>query len=63
MIYFHAANAIAAYEIATFTFLDAPWDRYVAGEHTALSDEAKQGALLFYGKANCGKCHSGKWKS
>ena len=59
MIYFHAANAIAAYEIATFTFLDAPWDHYVAGEHTALSDEAKQGALLFYGKANCGKCHSG----
>jgi cytochrome c peroxidase len=55
----HAANAIAAYEVATFTFLDAPWDRYLAGEHTALSDEAKQGALLFYGKAKCGECHSG----
>jgi cytochrome c peroxidase len=55
----HAANAIAAYEIATFTFLDAPWDRYLSGEHAALSDEAKQGALLFYGKAKCGTCHSG----
>jgi cytochrome c peroxidase len=55
----HAANAIAAYEIAAFTFLDAPWDRYLAGEHAALSDEAKQGALLFYGKANCAECHSG----
>ena len=55
----HAANAIAAYEIATFTFLDAPWDRYLAGEHTALSDDAKQGALLFYGKARCSECHSG----
>ena len=55
----HAANAIAAYEISTFTFLDAPWDRYLAGEHTALADEAKQGALLFYGKARCSECHSG----
>jgi cytochrome c peroxidase len=55
----HAANAIAAYEIVTFTFLDAPWDRYVAGEHAALSDEAKRGALLFYGKAECAECHSG----
>jgi cytochrome c peroxidase len=42
----HAANAIAAYEIVTFTFLDAPWDRYVAGEHAALSDEAKRGARI-----------------
>jgi len=55
----HAANAIAAYEIAAFTFLDAPWDRYLAGEQAALSDEAKQGALLFYGKAQCVACHSG----
>jgi cytochrome c peroxidase/LysM repeat protein len=55
----HAANAIAAYEIVTFTFLDAPWDRYVAGEQAALSDEAKRGALLFYGKAECAECHSG----
>jgi cytochrome c peroxidase len=55
----HAANAIAAYEIATFTFLDAPWDRYLAGERAALSDEAKQGALLFYGKAGCAECHAG----
>jgi len=55
----HAANAIAAYEIAAFTFLDAPWDRYLAGHRTALSDEAKQGALLFYGDAGCAECHSG----
>ncbi len=55
----HAANAIAAYEIAAFTFLDAPWDRYLTGEQAALSDEAKQGALLFYGKAKCVECHSG----
>jgi cytochrome c peroxidase len=55
----HAAAAIAAYEIAAFTFMDSPWDRYLAGEQTALNDEAKAGAILFYGDADCGACHGG----
>jgi len=55
----HAANAIAAYEIAAFTFTDSPWDRYLAGEQDALSDKEKKGALLFYGDAGCSSCHSG----
>ena len=55
----HAANALAAYEIAAFTFSDSPWDRYLAGDKTALSDAAKRGALLFYGEAGCAQCHSG----
>ncbi|MEZ4519753.1 MAG: FG-GAP-like repeat-containing protein [Chloroflexota bacterium] len=55
----YAATAIAAYEIDAFTFLDSPWDRYLAGDQTALTDEAKQGALLFYGEAGCAACHAG----
>jgi cytochrome c peroxidase len=55
----HAANALAAFEIDAFTLLDSPWDRYLAGDDAALSDEAKQGALLFYGQAGCAECHSG----
>ena len=54
----HAANALAAYEIATFTFEDSPFDRYLQGDKSALSEEVKQGAILFYGKAGCGTCHS-----
>ncbi len=54
----HAANALAAYEIAVFTFEDAPFDRYIQGDKTALSSEARRGALLFYGKAGCATCHS-----
>ncbi|NWG33325.1 MAG: VCBS repeat-containing protein [Chloroflexi bacterium] len=54
----HAANAIAAYETAVFTFEDAPFDRYIRGDQSALSDDAKQGALLFYGEAGCAACHS-----
>ena len=55
----HAANAIAAYEIAAFSFDDSAWDRYLAGDLDAMSAEAKKGALLFYGEAGCGQCHSG----
>ncbi|GAB4460319.1 MAG: hypothetical protein Kow0070_16390 [Anaerolineales bacterium] len=54
----HAANAMAAYEIAVFTFEDAPFDRYLRGDKSALSDDAKGGALLFYGEAGCAACHS-----
>ena len=55
----HAANAIAAFEIDAFTLLDSPWDRYLAGDDSALTTDAKQGALLFYGSAGCARCHSG----
>lgn len=55
----HAANAIAAFEIDAYTFTNSPWQRYLQGDLTALSDEAKAGALLFYGDAGCASCHSG----
>lgn len=55
----HAANAIAAYEADTWTFADAPWDLYLAGDDEALSPQAKRGAILFYDEAQCVVCHSG----
>ena len=55
----HAANALAAFQIASFSFDDSPWDQYIAGNRDALSTEAKEGALLFYGEAGCARCHSG----
>lgn len=55
----HAANALAAFEIAAFSFDDAPFDRYVAGDLDALTAAEKEGALLFYGKAGCASCHGG----
>jgi cytochrome c peroxidase len=39
--------------------LDYPFSRYVDGELDAVSDEAKRGALLFFGEGNCSSCHSG----
>jgi cytochrome c peroxidase len=55
----HAANAIAAFETETFTKFDTPFDRYLARDNGALSVEAKQGALLFFGRARCSSCHNG----
>lgn len=55
----HAANAIAAFETDAFTFLNSPWQRYLHGDLNAMSPQAKQGALLFYGTAGCAACHSG----
>jgi cytochrome c peroxidase len=54
-----AANAIAAFQASAFSKYDTPFDAYLAGDHTALSDQQKRGALLFFGKANCAKCHLG----
>ena len=55
----HAANAIAAYEMVTYTFLDSPWDRYLQGNESTLSEEAKRGAVIFYGEGGCANCHAG----
>jgi cytochrome c peroxidase len=56
---FDLANALAAFIIDSFSFTDAPWDRFIAGSTEALSDEALKGALLFFGEANCVQCHGG----
>ena len=52
------AKAIAAYE-RTILSGDAPFDRFAAGEESALSPAAQRGRTLFFGKANCTACHAG----
>lgn len=50
--------AIAAYE-RTVLSGDAPYDRYEAGDESALSESARRGRELFFDKANCSACHVG----
>src|SRR5690606_7266522 len=50
------ARALAAFE-RTLVFLDAPFDRFLAGDVEAISEEARQGWALFNGKARCTGCH------
>lgn len=52
------AQAIATYE-RSIVSSTAPFDRWIAGDESAISEEAKLGFDVFNGKANCAKCHSG----
>ena len=54
----HIALAIAAYE-RTLLATEAPFQQWLKGRKGALTDNQKQGALLFFGKANCVACHTG----
>lgn len=49
-------RAIAAFE-RTLVFVDSPFRRYLAGDEDAISDEAKEGWVLFNERARCVTCH------
>ena len=45
--------------VKTIVSKNAPIDKYLKGDNTALNAEATQGYALFKGKANCVACHNG----
>jgi cytochrome c peroxidase len=57
IVYEHLAAAIAEFEFA-MTFADAPIDQFARGDRAAMTVSEKRGALLFFGKAGCIKCHA-----
>ena len=54
------ATALAAFE-RTLEPAITPFDRWIAGDETAISAAAKRGFALFNGKAACIACHNG-WR-
>ena len=50
-------QAIAEFEL-TLTFADAPIDRFMRGESRAMTRQQKLGALVFFGKGKCVRCHA-----
>ncbi|MBK8453734.1 MAG: cytochrome c peroxidase [Thiofilum sp.] len=57
------AEALAAY-MRSQVFINNPWKHYLEGDPNAISETAKQGALLFFrnpqqGGFGCARCHSG----
>jgi cytochrome c peroxidase len=52
-------NALSHFEELSFASADSRWDRYVGGDLNAISEQAKVGAIVFYGKGRCAACHSG----
>jgi len=51
------AFAIAAY-FRTILTNRAPFQQYLKGDNTAMSDQQKRGAILFFDKAGCVNCHN-----
>lgn len=51
------ARAIAAY-CRSLKSTPAPVDRYLAGDHQALTPAAQRGLALFRGQAGCASCHT-----
>jgi cytochrome c peroxidase len=49
-------RAIAAYERSQVTF-NTPFDRFMAGDPKAISEQAKRGWSIYNGKGRCMSCH------
>ena len=54
---FGGSLAISAY-IRTLLSNQAPFQEWLKGDRDALSYQEKEGAILFFGKANCKSCHN-----
>jgi cytochrome c peroxidase len=53
-------KAIATFE-RTVVSAQAPFDRWIEGDETAIGESPERGFALFNGKAHCAACHSG-WR-
>jgi cytochrome c peroxidase len=54
-----AGNAMGAWIAGAFASNNSPWDRFLAGQDNALTDQQIRGANLFLSGARCSKCHNG----
>ncbi len=52
-----ASFALAAY-FRTILTNRAPFQKWLKGDRSAMTDQQKKGALLFFGKAGCVDCHN-----
>jgi cytochrome c peroxidase len=51
------AKAIGAYE-RTVNSMDSPFDRWLQGNDTALTERQQKGLLVFFGRGKCSVCHT-----
>lgn len=53
-----ASHAISAY-FRTILTNQAPFQKWLRGDESAMTETQKKGAMLFFGKAQCVNCHTG----
>jgi cytochrome c peroxidase len=61
LIIANVGKSLEAYQrlLVSSAFSPSPFDRFLAGDATAMSAAAIRGAALFVGKAACDECHRG----
>lgn len=52
-------NHLADFIGSKFECEQSSWDRHLSGDRAALSDGAKKGAIVFFGRGHCVSCHNG----
>ena len=57
-VFDHAGQAFAVW-VRQIVSRNSPFDRWNAGDDTAIDESAQRGAALFAGKAGCFVCHTG----
>lgn len=55
----HVGEALGAFLGRSFNVIDTPYDRYLNGDTTALTESEKRGLILFADKGSCTECHNG----
>ena len=58
MNFAYAGNAMAGFFVDKLSFNDSPWDRFLAGDDDAMTDQQLRGAKAFM-SARCSICHNG----
>ena len=58
MTFAHAARAIASFEVAAFESRQSPWERFLDGDDSAMSEPQLRGAVAFF-ERGCASCHRG----
>ena len=56
-------NAIGAFLSGEFRAINSPFDAYLNGDTSALTQAQHRGMALFYGKATCSSCHAGAFQT
>lgn len=56
----HFGEALAEFQAQNFYLADTPFDRYIKGNKSALSEKQKLGMDVFFNKGKCGECHHGE---
>lgn len=52
-------NALGSFIGSEWKNFDSPFDAYLEGDESALTETQREGMDIFYGKAACGTCHAG----